>query len=122
MRPDNMPRPFAPEHGTEQSERLRLSGIVDELGSASAPQWWTRKAADQLRADEAEIAELRNTILRLMPDKNEVGLRERAESAKYGTTTERTDLALVDWLRHLQEELLDAAVYIEAALGRMDPQ
>jgi hypothetical protein len=32
---------------------------------------------------------------------------------KYGTTTERTDLSLLDWLQHLQEELLDAAVYVE---------
>ena len=32
---------------------------------------------------------------------------------KYGTTTERTDIDLLGWLQHLQEELLDAAVYIE---------
>lgn len=36
--------------------------------------------------------------------------------AKYGVTTEREDLGFVDWLTHLQEELLDASVYIEAAL------
>lgn len=32
---------------------------------------------------------------------------------KYGATTERTDISLSGWLQHLQEELLDAAVYIE---------
>lgn len=32
---------------------------------------------------------------------------------KYGVTTERTDIDLMGWLQHLQEELLDAAVYIE---------
>jgi hypothetical protein len=32
---------------------------------------------------------------------------------KYGVTTERTDIDLLGWLQHLQEELLDAAVYIE---------
>lgn len=32
---------------------------------------------------------------------------------KYGCTTERTDLSLDQWLQHLQEELLDASVYIE---------
>lgn len=32
---------------------------------------------------------------------------------KYGVTTERTDLDVFDWLCHLQEELLDAAVYVE---------
>ena len=33
---------------------------------------------------------------------------------KYGTTTMRTDLDILDWLQHLQEELCDAAVYVEA--------
>lgn len=32
---------------------------------------------------------------------------------KYGVTTERTDIDLLGWLQHLQEELLDASVYIE---------
>jgi hypothetical protein len=39
-----------------------------------------------------------------------VGLR------KYGTTTERTDLGPVAWLRHAQEEALDLAVYLEAEI------
>ena len=40
---------------------------------------------------------------------------ERAQKGfkKYGTTTERTDIDLVGWLQHLQEELMDATVYIE---------
>ncbi len=34
--------------------------------------------------------------------------------AKYGVTTaERTDIDFLGWLQHLQEELLDAAVYVE---------
>lgn len=44
--------------------------------------------------------------------RSEVGLR------KYGVTTERGDLSVRDWLTHLQEELMDACVYIEAALQR----
>jgi hypothetical protein len=42
--------------------------------------------------------------------RSEVGIR------KYGTTTMRADVDLIGWLKHLQEELLDAAVYIEAAI------
>ncbi len=47
-------------------------------------------------------------------------LDERAARGlqKYGVTTERDDLATRDWLRHLQEELLDAAIYIQAILNR----
>jgi hypothetical protein len=32
---------------------------------------------------------------------------------KYGVTTERKDLSTIEWLQHLQEELMDASVYIE---------
>ena len=42
-------------------------------------------------------------------------LRWRAERGlqKYGVTTERKDLSVIEWLQHLQEELMDATVYIE---------
>jgi len=42
-------------------------------------------------------------------------IQERAKvgKAKYGVTMERTDLDIVGWLTHLQEELMDAAVYVE---------
>lgn len=32
---------------------------------------------------------------------------------KYGVTTERKDLSFFDWLEHLQDELMDATVYVE---------
>ena len=32
---------------------------------------------------------------------------------KYNTTLERKDLNLQEWLNHLQEELMDATLYIE---------
>ena len=31
----------------------------------------------------------------------------------YGTTLDRNDLSRLDWLNHLQEELMDAVNYIE---------
>jgi hypothetical protein len=42
-------------------------------------------------------------------------LRTRAEKGreKYGTTMERDDLTFIEWIQHLQEELMDAVVYIE---------
>lgn len=46
-------------------------------------------------------------------------IKGRAEvgKAKYGVTMERTDLTTLEWLTHLQEELMDAAVYVERLLG-----
>jgi len=32
---------------------------------------------------------------------------------KYGRTLNRDDLNLIEWLNHLQEELMDATLYIE---------
>jgi len=40
---------------------------------------------------------------------------ERSEMGvkKYGTTLENNSLPLMQWLNHLQEELMDATLYIE---------
>jgi len=40
---------------------------------------------------------------------------ERAEMGKnkYGTTMERTDLSVTEWLTHAQEEAMDLAIYLE---------
>lgn len=47
---------------------------------------------------------------------------ERSETgiAKYGTTLERGDLSLLDWLNHLQEELMDATLYIQKLKNELD--
>jgi hypothetical protein len=36
---------------------------------------------------------------------------------KYGCTTERQDIDLVGWLKHLQEEMMDATIYIERVMS-----
>ena len=40
---------------------------------------------------------------------------ERSQTGikKYGRTLDRDDLNFLDWLTHLQEELMDATLYIE---------
>ena len=39
--------------------------------------------------------------------------RSQTGIKKYNTTLERKDLNFLDWLNHLQEELMDATLYIE---------
>ena len=46
-------------------------------------------------------------VVKQLRTREEQGLR------KYGVNTERIDLSTVQWLQHLQEELMDASVYIE---------
>ena len=42
--------------------------------------------------------------------------RSKHAAKKYGVDTTRHDYGEVEWLTELQEELMDAAVYIEALL------
>ena len=51
-------------------------------------------------------------VVERMLQRADVGLR------KYGVTTERTDLSTVQWLTHLQEELMDSIIYIEKLTGK----
>ena len=39
--------------------------------------------------------------------------RSRAGQLKYGTTLDRTDLTPLQWAQHMQEELMDAILYLE---------
>jgi len=41
--------------------------------------------------------------------------RQRSEfgQRKYGTNLDRTDLKFLDWVNHMQEELMDAILYLE---------
>lgn len=48
-----------------------------------------------------------NSILQKFAERSNVGLE------KYGTTLDREDLTLSQWLNHLQEELMDAVLYLE---------
>jgi len=47
-------------------------------------------------------------------------LQERAGFglAKYGVSLERTDLTTLDWLNHMQEELMDSCNYIQVLINR----
>ena len=52
-------------------------------------------------------------VITQLRDREEEGLR------KYGVNTERVDLSTLQWLQHLQEELMDASVYIEKLKNEM---
>jgi hypothetical protein len=39
--------------------------------------------------------------------------RSRLGQLKYGTTLDRTDLTPQQWAQHMQEELMDAILYLE---------
>ena len=39
--------------------------------------------------------------------------RSAVGRAKYGTTLDRTDLTVLQWIQHAQEEHMDAILYLE---------
>lgn len=49
-------------------------------------------------------------------------LRNRSQRGikKYGTTLDRTDLSLRDWLQHAYEESLDKCLYLKRAIKELD--
>ncbi len=53
-------------------------------------------------------------VITQLRDREEEGMR------KYGVNTERKDLNTIEWLQHLQEELMDASVYIEKLKGEIN--
>ena len=55
-----------------------------------------------------------NEVVRKILERAEFGLN------KYGVSVERTDLTDREWLIHLQEELMDASVYVERIIHNMD--
>lgn len=47
------------------------------------------------------------SVINQFKKRSEVGIN------KYGVTLDREDLTMLEWLKHLQEELMDATLYIE---------
>ena len=46
--------------------------------------------------------------------------RSEVGKKKYGVTMEKEILSMREWLVHLQEELMDASVYVEKLLGMVE--
>lgn len=63
---------------------------------------------EPIRAQPASVCSATASVIRELEQRSAVGLK------KYGVSVgDRKDLTLSQWLKHLQEELLDGAVYIE---------
>lgn len=54
-----------------------------------------------------ELDSVVRTIIGKFAQRAEIG------KAKYGTTLDRTDLSVLDWINHAQEEHMDAILYLE---------
>ena len=59
------------------------------------------------------MSKIEDEVCRKIQQRAEVGL------AKYGVSLERTDLTKLEWLIHLQEELMDASGYLEVLINNV---
>jgi hypothetical protein len=64
--------------------------------------WYKTSTADNLQTDP-----IVDRVINKFHDRSQAGIK------KYGTMLTRDDLSTLDWLKHLQEELQDATLYIE---------
>ncbi len=48
--------------------------------------------------------------------------REERGVKKYGTTMDRNDLSLDEWIEHMKQELMDAVLYLEKIKSLYDTQ
>ena len=51
---------------------------------------------------------------------NQFKERSNVGVEKYGVTLDREDLTMLEWLKHLQEELMDATLYIEKLKSKLN--
>jgi hypothetical protein len=69
---------------------------------------WSSKWADEnLGSPQVKSDTIVEDVINKFRKRSEAGM------LKYNTTLDRTDLSTLDWLTHLQEELMDAILYVE---------
>jgi len=56
-----------------------------------------------------------NTVVQRFIQRSEFGQK------KYGVTLDRKDLKTADWIQHMQEELMDAILYLEKLKTTLAP-
>lgn len=54
------------------------------------------------------------SVIDQFKDRSNVGIK------KYGVTLDREDLTMLQWLIHLQQELMDATLYIEKLKSKLN--
>jgi len=63
-----------------------------------------------------ELDSINHAVIQKIHDRAEKGFQT------YGVTMDRDDLGMLNWLQHLQEEMLDACIYIEKVLRFKEDQ
>ena len=70
---------------------------------------WTTNSTEQKPVKDFIV----ESVIDQFKDRSNVGIK------KYGVTLDRDDLTMLEWLNHLQQELMDATLYIEKLKSKL---
>ena len=90
-------QPLALPVNVKLTVRIRVSSI-----QMSSPLLSEKPQPLELKKDSVVAA-----VIEKFQQRSDIGIK------KYGTTLDREDLGLQDWIQHVQEELMDAILYLE---------
>jgi hypothetical protein len=88
--------------GQGASNRARAGTCTNFNTNASTPTKTSANNNNYLTQDSVV-----NSVIEQFAKRSNVGVE------KYGTTLDRTDLTMLDWIQHAQEELMDGILYLE---------
>jgi hypothetical protein len=71
---------------------------------------WTETTTEQRPVKDFIV----ESVIDQFKDRSNVGIK------KYGVTLDRNDLTMLEWLIHLQQELMDATLYIEKLKSKLN--
>jgi hypothetical protein len=87
---------------TLQPELLSSENKKEEMSEAMISEARISEEIPPLTSDS-----IVNNVINSFVERSNIGLQ------KYGTTLDREDLSLLDWIQHAQEEHMDAILYLE---------
>ena len=80
--------------------RARTNTCTNYMTNANTP---IKTSANNYLTQDSVV----NSVIEQFAKRSNVGVE------KYGTTLDRTDLTMLDWIQHAQEELMDGILYLE---------
>ena len=86
--------------GQGTSTRARTNTCTNYMTNANTP---IKTSANNYLTQDSVV----NSVIEQFAKRSNVGVE------KYGTTLDRTDLTMLDWIQHAQEELMDGILYLE---------
>lgn len=98
-----IPQTFEPSSIDYNIEEIEAPGAPDPKREIN----WEEIHRQAVQNCEYTPCSIVNTVIKSFVDRANFGYK------KYGQTLDRTDLGLLDWIQHAQEEHMDAILYLE---------